>query len=515
MKNAKLNFRSIRLYFFLILSHISLVVSAQAKDTIQGAWYSWTPYQYLNDQNRIAGLDYALITHIFKNAGVKINFNPEDKNSWKQNQKEVYNGAKTATGGAFWTKERNEKYLISEPYRYEWNTFYVLNNEEKLSKILNVDSLLTYINANKFKFGVVSGYRYTSNSVNNFVDKYEEKTELIVQSTNEEENFEQLVNNKVDIIIADRITGAQIIWKNKGKWKIDVSEHTLQLPKKPIHLLMNKGTDSISEQKNKTLMKRFNSSLKKLEKKGELKNLIGNYLFPVLMNITVQTKWFTLIEYIGAVFFAIAGFLLARECKFDIFGTIVMVTLLTSGGGIIRDLLVSKTPSFLKDTTYVYIILSTSLIGFLILAMHTFIARKNTAYNTFINRYNKYSLFLRILIEAIALGAYTIIGVGVAVEMNLKPLWLWGPLLGVVTSCGGGILASCLKNNNNAEALSGSIEPEIAIVGGAIFSHFLLWQINRLNPQEVFLGVLITIIIMAISIVTLRLFKIKSPSIKF
>jgi len=328
---------------------------------------------------------------------------------------------------------------------------------------------------------------------------------------NEEENFEQLINNKVNIIIADRITGAQIIWKNKEKWKIDVTEHTLQLPKKPIHLLMHKGKDSINIQKNKNFMSRFNTSLEKLEKKGELNNLIGDYLFPVLMNITVQTKWFLFIDYIGAIFFAIAGFLLARECKFDVFGTIVMVTLLTSGGGIIRDLLVSKTPSFLKDVTYVYIILSISLTGFLLLNLHTFLARQNKMYYQSINKYNKYSIFLRILIEAIALGAYTIIGVGVAVEMNLKPLWLWGPLLGVITSCGGGILASCLRKNNTTYALNGSIDPEISIIGGIIFSHFLLWQIDRLNPEEVFLGVLVTMAIMAIAICILQILKVKSP----
>ncbi len=514
MKNPKSFFKHVSFFFFFFLFHFSFVSSAQVKDTIQGAWYSWAPYQYLNDQNVINGLDYALITHIFQNAGVKINFNPDEKHSWKQNQDEVFQGVKTATGGAFWTEERNKKYLISEPYRYEWNTLYVSKDEKELSQISNIDSLLAHIEKNRLKLGVVSGYRYTSTRVNDFVDRYGRKEELIVQSINEEENFEQLINNKVNIIIADRITGAQIIWKNKGKWKIDVTEHTLQLPKKPIHLLMYKGKDSINIQANKDLIRRFNMSLKKLEKKGELNNLIGDYLFPVLMNITVQTRWFLSIDYIGAIFFAIAGFLLARECKFDIFGTIVMVTLLTSGGGIIRDLLVSKTPSFLKDVTYVYIILSISLTGFLLLNLHTFLARRNKRYYQSINRYNKYSIFLRILIEAIALGAYTIIGVGVAVEMNLKPLWLWGPLLGVITSCGGGILASCLRKDNATYALNGGIDPETSIIGGVIFSHFLLWQINRLNPQELFLGVLVTIAIMAIAICILQILKIKSPIMK-
>jgi len=149
MKNSKSFFKYPSFLFLFLFSYCSFISSAQVKDTIQGAWYSWAPYQYLNDQNVINGLDYALITHIFKNAGVKINFNPDEKHSWKQNQDEVFEGIKTATGGAFWTKERNEKYLISEPYRYEWNTLYIPKDEKELSKISNIDSLLAHIEKNK------------------------------------------------------------------------------------------------------------------------------------------------------------------------------------------------------------------------------------------------------------------------------------------------------------------------------------------------------------------------------
>ncbi|GAA3625828.1 TRIC cation channel family protein [Flavivirga jejuensis] len=504
----------VKQYSFLIVWLFVSVVQAQIKDTIQGAWYPWVPYQYINDQGTITGLDYALITHVFQKAEVKVNFDLKEEKTWEENQKDVLDGKKIVTGGAFWTEDRHEKYLISEPYRYEWNTLYILKDDRELSKISNIDALLHYVKKKKLKLGVVLGYRYTSPVVNNFVDTYGDKNEFIIKSINEEENFDQLINNKVNIIIADRITGAQIIWENREKWKIDVSEHILQLPKKPIHLLLHKGKDSLSIQRNKALMSRFNTSLKTSKKNGELNNLIANYLFPVLMNITVQTKWFQLIDYIGAVFFAITGFLLARESRFDIFGTIIMVALLTSGGGIMRDLLVSKTPSFLADTTYLYIILSVSLIGFLLLALHIFLIRKYRSYYLFINRYGMQSLFLKMFIEAIALGAYTIVGVGVAVEMNLKPLWLWGPCLGVLTSCGGGILASCLKNNKAVNSLKGGMDPEVSILGGIGFSLFLLWQINRLNPQEVFLGVLVTIIVMALVLYILFLLKVKSPVLK-
>lgn len=509
MKNSKQNRNHIHL-FFLFLWCIPFTLTSQEKETIQGAWYSWAPYQYLNDQDAIVGLDHALITHVFERSGVKVSFDSKEKKSWKENQKEVFEGIKTVTGGAFWTKKRSEKYLISEPYRYEWNTFYVQKNEVALSKISNITTLLNYIKEKKLRLGVVSGYLYTSPIVNDFVNK----GAFILKSSNEEENFDQLIKKKVDIIIADRITGAQIIWKNKDHWKTDVTEHILQLPKKPIHLLLHKGKDSLSSLKNIALMKRFNQSLKTSEEKGELKELVANYLFPVLMNITVQTKWFLLIDYIGAIFFAIAGLLLAHENKFDIFGTIIMVALLTSGGGIMRDLLVGRPPSFLKNNTYIHIILLVSFIGFILLSMHSFLIQKYVRYASFMKQYSYSFLFLRMFIEAVALGAYTIIGVGIAIEMNLKPLWLWGPFLGVLTSCGGGVLSSCLKKDAITSSLKGVLDPEISILGGIGFSFFLLWQINRLNPKEVFLGVLATIIVLTLILYTIFLLKIKSPTLK-
>ncbi|MEM6685207.1 MAG: transporter substrate-binding domain-containing protein, partial [Bacteroidota bacterium] len=506
--------KKIKYYLCAALFSFAFIATAQTRDTIQGAWYRWVPYQYVNEQGNLNGLDYALVSHIFKNVGIKVQFDPKEVDSWQQNQEDVLYGKKDVTGGAFWTEERNKKYLISEPYRYEWNTLYIQKNEKVLSKISNIDSLLNYIRVNKLKIGVVSGYTYTSPEVNKFVKAYGKQSELIVKSITEEENFDQLINNRVNIIIADRITGAQVIWKNKDVWTTNVTEHALQLPKKPIHLLIHKGKDSIGNVKSNNLLAKFNESLKVSRKKGELEGLIANYLFPVLMNITVQTTWFQLVDYIGAIFFAIAGFLLARESRFDIFGTIVMVALLTSGGGIMRDILVSKTPSFLVDVTYVYIIMIVSILGFLLMSLHSYFIKRSKKYHTFSNRYGKQSILLRVLIESIALGAYTIIGVGVAVEMNLRPLWLWGPLLGVITSSGGGILAGALKKNSTSASLIGGIDPEISILGGISFSLFLVWQINRLNPNEVFIGVLVTIIVMAVILYLFFLLKIKSPVLK-
>lgn len=514
MRRRKENHKNIGKIFFWVLLCIPFFATAQMQDTIQCAWYTWKPYQYINSQGELAGLDHALITHIFREAKIEVVYNSRERDSWEKNQSDVLEGKKTFTSGAFWTSEREEQYFVSNPYRHEWNTMYVLKAEKELSKIMNLNQLLDYIKENGLKLGVIAGYKYSSHIINSFIDQYGDQEKYVVKSLDEEGNFNKLVEGKANIIIADRITGAQIIWKNRNLWNRTVSEHMIRLPSKPIHLLMHKSKDSLLYKKNKLLMDKFNTSLAQLEKKGVLNDLIANYLFPVLMNITVQTQWFQLIDYIGAIFFAIAGFLIARENRFDIFGTIVMVNLLTSGGGVLRDILVGKTPSFLQDVTYLYIILSVSFLGFIATYLHLYLIQKYEEYYEWMHRYTKRFVVIRMSIESIALGAYTIIGVGIAVEMNLRPLWIWGPFLGVLTSCGGGIIADCLLKDRNNNSFKGHIDPEISMLGAIGFSFFLLWQVNRLNPNEVFLGVLVTIIAMAAIFYILLLLRAKSPSLK-
>ncbi|NQZ58788.1 MAG: TRIC cation channel family protein, partial [Lentisphaeraceae bacterium] len=334
-------------------------------------------------------------------------------------------------------------------------------------------------------------------------------SEVIIESSSDEENFNKLIKGQVDILIADRLVGAQLLWEQKLGHAI--TEHPLLLPAKPIHALFHKSTDPVKNKRSLELIEQFNKGVEQLSGNDTIKDIIGEYLFPVLLNITVQTKWFYAVDIIGAVFFALAGLLLARDQKYDIFGTLVVVALLTTGGGLMRDIIVGRSPTVINSSEYGYIVLVVSSFGFLICLLHDYLLKKFNKYQELtIKNKNKFD-FLRSSIEAMALGAYTIIGVGVACEMKVAPLWFWGPLLGCLTSCGGGILARALQDKSNSKTMRGDTSPKFSFLGGAMFSYFLMWQVGRLNPKEVKLAVIDTIAITTVFILWTQYKGISSP----
>ncbi|MCX6927526.1 MAG: immunoglobulin domain-containing protein [Verrucomicrobia bacterium] len=76
--------------------------------------------------------------------------------------------------------------------------------------------------------------------------------------------------------------------------------------------------------------------------------------------------------------------------------------------------------------------------------------------------------------DALGLGAFTVVGVTVALESRCTPLWLWGPLLGAMTSAGGGILRDVVRADLDNPGLKGMFYAEVSLIWALAFSVFLL-----------------------------------------
>lgn len=482
-----------------------------AKDpqlNVTAAWYPWSPYQYLRD-DELTGLDFALITAIFEASSVSVEYDPTENNTWSNNQTDVQNGVKDITAGAFENEHRRAAYHLSKPYRYETNSFYIRHDLKKALDTYLLDDLLALVRNHGYQIGVISGYTYASNTLNTFI-KHELNKEsgLIIGASTEQENFDNLLADRVDIVVADRLVGAQLIWQRKLGGII--GEHQIKLPSKPIHLLIHKDNTVDTDYRGKMILNAFNQGIDTLSQTGEIDAIIGEYLFPVLMNITVQRDWFYAIDILGAVFFALSGFFIAKEKQFDIFGTLVVIGLLVGGGGVMRDLLVGRPPVIMRIPDYIYIILIMTVGGFILSFIHEFLKGYTVFYRTKSTWLNHKFDFIRALVEAIGLGTYTIVGVGVAVETKLYPLWAWGPLLGCITSCGGGTIANVLYKKD-IESMKGQLAPECSLIWGAFFSLFMIWQGNRLNPDEVFIGVIVTLVGSTLSMMLIIRYQLSSP----
>jgi polar amino acid transport system substrate-binding protein len=88
----------------------------------------------------------------------------------------------------------------------------------------------------------------------------------------------------------------------------------------------------------------------------------------------------------------------------------------------------------------------------------------------------------------------TVVGVVVVLDTSARPLWLWGPIAAVLTGSFGGLMRDLLRQDRVVANLRGELYPEIAAVWGLAFAIFLEWEGARLQPEEIRLGVIVTIL---------------------
>ena len=138
---------------------------------------------------------------------------------------------------------------------------------------------------------------------------------------------------------------------------------------------------------------------------------------------------FEVAEYIGTIAFAMSGFFVATRVKLDFLGVLIAVFLTAFGGGIIRDIVVDKTPYAFSHTMPGIMVL-TIMILLILFRFH----KKESIENR--------SWF--ILSDSIGLVSFSITGALIAIENELN---LTGILaLSFVTAVGGGITRDVIIN---------------------------------------------------------------------
>ena len=139
-----------------------------------------------------------------------------------------------------------------------------------------------------------------------------------------------------------------------------------------------------------------------------------------------------LIEVIGTIAFASSGAMVAIRKRLDLFGVLVLGATTAVGGGIIRDIILQITPpgSFQNP---VYFVLAAVTVGiiFLICYLNPYFLDMR-----FLEGYER----LMNILDAIGLGAFTVLGAQKAVAAGYENYRFLAIFLGVVTGVGGGLL---------------------------------------------------------------------------
>ena len=138
---------------------------------------------------------------------------------------------------------------------------------------------------------------------------------------------------------------------------------------------------------------------------------------------------FEIAEYIGIIAFVMSGFFIATRNKLDFLGVLISVFLTALGGGIIRDVIVDKTPyTFTHNIPALIIVTVMALL--VIFKFHKKPSIENKP--------------LFILSDSIGLVSFSITGAMIALESELN---LTGVLaLSFITAVGGGIIRDVIIN---------------------------------------------------------------------
>ncbi|MEM7495513.1 MAG: TRIC cation channel family protein [Myxococcota bacterium] len=483
-------------YYFISKGSLQAFTQSLANPSVtprvrlRGGWYPWVPYQYSEQQEQtgqqqLQGLDVAILREIADDLGIDIELNEV---SWQQHQLDLRQGVRDVAAGAFRTAQRQKYAYYSIPYRKETNSLYLPKKSPHGFSFKTPEEMVEHFQKIGFRLGVVAGYAYVGTTINDYV-RAQAGTPLIVPAQTEEENFHNLFSGKIDGFLTDRVVGATLAWKHG--WMKRVQEYARMQPAADIYLIFSRASTSPA------LVEAFNRSLRRLKESGRYRQLVSEYVFPVLLLQTIEREWFFSIDILGTIAFAISGVILARRGKFDFFGALLLAALPAIGGGAIRDVLVARSPiSAIRTPHYLYAILITVVIGFALLRMHDFLKKHGRwgKYALLQQRANRTFASATELSDALGLAAFTVVGVVVAVEAQFDPLWLWGPLLATISTTGGGILRDMISREREIAAIRGSFYPIVSVIWGFFLSAALIWQTTRINPDEIFAAVIITLV---------------------
>lgn len=161
---------------------------------------------------------------------------------------------------------------------------------------------------------------------------------------------------------------------------------------------------------------------------------------------------FEIAEYIGIVAFATSGFFVATRNRLDLLGILIATFLTALGGGIMRDVIVDRTPyTFTHDAPALVVV--AVLVLLIVFRVHTKASLENR--------------FVFLLSDSIGLASFSITGSLIALEHHLNFTGILA--LAFITAVGGGIARDVIINEVPFVFTSGFYGTIALIVGALMY----------------------------------------------
>jgi polar amino acid transport system substrate-binding protein len=450
---------------------------------LRGGWYPWDPYQY-RDYRRgeavLTGFDIEIERAVARILGVEIKL-PEM--AWDDHLKHLADGTADIAAGATETEARRAFAMFSKPYRHETDVLILKRGEAASYPFRTIDDMLAGFARQKFRLGVVAGFVYADDRVNRFIADPANK-DLIVATGSNAENLANLMAGSIDGYLADRIAAATAAWRQRLGTRIE--EHPLRFST-DIHFMLSRATQTPE------MLAHLDDAIDELHRSGEYRRIAASYALPILINQSLDRDWFRALAILGTISFALSGVVFAATGQYSVFGALVLATLPALGGGIVRDLLLQREPiGVVRNPEGLLIVFGTVIAGMVVIRAMSHVRAAMVA--KYLQTHARVGARLVELFDAVGLAAFTVVGVVVVLDTQARPLWLWCPIAAAITTSFGGIMRDFFRHDRVGASLRGAFYPEIAAIWGLAFAMFLQWEGERLQPDEVRWGVIVTMV---------------------
>jgi len=457
--------------------------SESGSNHLRGSWYPWDPYQY-RDYKRgvpvLTGFDVEIERALARIMAIEIDL-PEI--AWKDHLAALITGTADIAAGATASEARAAYAYFSQPYRTETDVLILPRGAGRRYPFHTVAEMLDTFVKEKFRLGVVAGFAYADNRVNDFIADPANR-DWIVPVGSDAENLRNLLAGAIDGFLADRIAAATTAWRRSVGARIE--EHPLRFST-DVRFMLSRASETPQT------LSRLNAAIDELHNSGELRRIADFYALPVLINQTLDSEWFRALGFMGLVAFALSGVVLAYEGQYTLFGAVMLATLPAVGGGVVRDLLLQREPIGIVRNPEALLIVFATVIAGMIVVKFLALLRADRA-TKYLKSHGHLGTRLIEVFDAVGLAAFTVVGVVVALDTLAQPLLLWGPIAAAVTASFGGLIRDVFRHDRVSANLRGELYPEIAALWGLAFAAFLQWEGERLQPDEIRIAVIVTII---------------------
>ncbi|MBQ4627093.1 MAG: trimeric intracellular cation channel family protein [Clostridia bacterium] len=181
---------------------------------------------------------------------------------------------------------------------------------------------------------------------------------------------------------------------------------------------------------------------------------------------------FFICELVGTVAFAISGVITSIEKKLDIFGALVLGTVTSIGGGILRDIMLGYLPpAAFRNPVYALTAIITSFLVFIIAYfLGAKIKSHFSIYNQVIN-----------IFDSIGLAVFTVAGVNSAVSCGFGENTFLTIFVATLTGVGGGVLRDMMAGRV-PKILRKRVYALAAIIGAVVYHQIIF---HSLLPQNI------------------------------